>query len=235
MIDWSILKPILQKRHITHLAFNGRNLMKPTVQHVLSLLSLLISFNGFSQNPDIQGNNIQNPELRKEITQLREKVNQSKAVWKFIGYSEKNKIRSDLFFYDSSSVEKLENGIYRVWIKDAKMTMIKLFEKDSEIIDKAAHIESEGYVPSCVKVQNLKFDNKHDIIIYESIAQLKQPKPSTATLIEIDLKSKNYRTLSVSVYKPNGDIVSETNLTLWHYTGTGTNFETLYKILKSEE
>jgi hypothetical protein len=209
--------------------------MKSTVQHVLSVLCLLISVNSFSQTPDAQGNNIESPELRKEITQLREKVNQSKAAWKFIGYSGKNKTHSDLFFYDSSSVEKLEKGIYRVWIKNAKMTTIKIFEKDSDIIGKAAHNESEGYVPPCVKVQSLKFDNKHEIIVYESIALLKQPKPSTATLIEINLRSKNYRTLSVSVYKPNGDIVSETNLTRWHYTGTETTFETLYKILKSEE
>jgi hypothetical protein len=98
------------------------------------MATLLFGSGGFAQEPDSLGENIQSPQLRKEITQLREKVNQSKAAWKFIGYSGNLKNRSDLVFYDSSSVDKLGDGIFRVWIKNTKAATIRTFEKDTETV-----------------------------------------------------------------------------------------------------
>lgn len=206
--------------------------MKRTAQHLLCMATLLFGTGGFAQEPDSLGENIQSPQLRKEITQLREKVNQSKAAWKFIGYSGNLKNRSDLVFYDSSSVDKLGDGIYRVWIKNTKAATIRIFEKDTEIINSATGKESAGYVPPCAIVNSLKFNNDHEVIVYETIAQEKRPKPNITKLLEIDMKNKKHRAISTAVYKSNGDIDSRTDPTKWENIGLGSTYETLYKILR---
>jgi len=155
------------------------------------MAALLFGAGGFAQEPDSLGENIQSPQLRKEITQLREKVNQSKAAWKFIGYSGNPENRSDLVFYDSSGIDKLGDGIFRVWIKNTKAAASRTFEKDTETV-----------------------------------------KPFIAKLLEIDMKNKKQRAISTAVHKSNGDIDLRTGPTKWEYIGTGSTYETLYKILK---
>jgi hypothetical protein len=49
---------------------------------------------------------------------------------------------------------------------------------------------------------------------------------------EIDMKNNRLRTLLIRVYKLNGDIVTGAHGLDWNKIEPGSNFETLYKILK---
>ncbi|MGB7568662.1 MAG: hypothetical protein WBM07_12440, partial [Chitinivibrionales bacterium] len=133
------------------------------IQIFLCLLIVFTGTNGFSEEAGQQAEKIQSPQLRKETSQLRAIINQPNAAWKLIGFSEKHKKLADVLFYDSSSVEILENGILRLWIEDVPASAIKKNEQDSEIISKSAGEVAEGYVPPCMKESKSRFGDAHEI------------------------------------------------------------------------
>jgi hypothetical protein len=203
---------------------------------IIAATLLIVTGNkSFPEDSVQQAENIQSPQLRKEISQLRAKVDQPQAVWKLMGYSEKHKtrkIRTDMIFYDSSSVVKLENGIIRLWIKDVGAPVIKSGENDSEIINKAAIKEAEGYIPPCTKIRKAEFEDIHEIILFETVANLQRMQPKTMMQTEIDVAKKKFRTLLIRIYKPNGNIATGTAQPYWNRIEPQSNFETLYEILK---
>jgi hypothetical protein len=207
--------------------------MKAKIKLFFCLHIVFAGTDGFSEEPGQKAENIQSPQLRKETSQLRAVINQPNAEWKLIGFSEKHKTRSDMIFYDSSSVEILENGILRLWIKDVKASTIKKNENDFEIISKSAETIAEGYVPPCMKVNKSKFGDAdaHEIILFETIANLRRNQPGTMMQNEIDMKNLKYRNLLIRIYKPNGTIETSANKLIWNKIEPGSNFEILYKIL----
>jgi hypothetical protein len=208
--------------------------MKAKIQPFLCLFIVLAGTVAFPEGAKQKAENIQSPQLRKEISQLRTAIDQPTTEWKLIGFSEKHKTRSDMIFYDSSSVEILENGILRLWIKDIAASTVKKSENDSDIINKSAEKIAEGYVPPCMKANTSKFGdaNAHEIILFETIANLRRTQPNTMMQIEIDMRNKIFRTLLIRVYKPNGTILTSPPETDWNKIAPGSNFETLCKILK---
>jgi hypothetical protein len=126
----------------------------------------------------------------------------------------------------------LENGIIRLWIKDVGAPVIKSGENDSEIINKAAIKEAEGYIPPCTKIRKAEFEDIHEIILFETVANLQRMQPKTMMQTEIDVAKKKFRTLLIRIYKPNGNIASGTAQPYWNRIEPQSNFETLYEILK---
>jgi hypothetical protein len=208
--------------------------MKAKIKLFFCLLIVLVETDGFSEESRQKAENIQSPQLRKEISQLRTKIDQPTANWKLIGFAEKRKTRADMLFYDSSSLEILENGILRLWIKDVKAPIIKKNENDSDIIGIAAEKAAEGYVPPCMKVSKSKFEDAdaHEIILFETIAKMRQNQPYTMMQTEIDMGNLKFRTLLIRVCKPNGTMETGAHGLDWNKIEPGSNFETLYKILK---
>ncbi len=205
--------------------------MMAKIQIFLCLLIVFAGTNGFSEEAGQQAEKIQSPQLRKETSQLRAIINQPNAAWKLIGFSEKHKKLADMLFYDSSSIEILENGILRVWIEDVPASAIKKNEQDSEIISKSAEKVAEGYVPPCMKESKSRFGDAHEIILYETIANLRQTSPKTMMQTEIDMKNNKFRTLLIRIYKANGTIATGAHAGDWNKIISGSNFEILYKIL----
>lgn len=211
--------------------------MKKTQIDIIIAATLLsvAGHKSFSDDSVQQVENIQSPQLRKEISQLRAKLDPSPAVWKLMGYSEKHKtrkIRTDMIFYDSSSVEKLEKGIVRMWIKDVDAHIIKSGENDSEVVNKAAIKEAEGYIPPCTKIKKSEFEDTHEITLFETVANLQRMQPKTMMQTEVDMAKKKFRTLLIRIYKPNGNIATGTPQPDWNRIEPHSNFETLYEILK---
>jgi hypothetical protein len=165
---------------------------------------------------------------------LRTAIDQPNSTWRLIGFSEKHKKRSDMIFYDSSSVEILENGILRLWIKDVAASTVKKSENDSDIVNKSAKKIAEGYVPPCMKANTSKFGDAdtHEIILFETTANLRRTQPSTMMQTEVDMRNLLFRTLLIRVCKPNGTIETGPHGVDWNKIAPGSNFETLYKILK---
>jgi hypothetical protein len=209
---------------------------KTQIDIILAATLLIVTGNkSFSEDSVQQAENIQSPQLRKEISQLRATVDQPQAVWKLMGYSEKHKtrkIRTDMMFYDSSSIEILENGIIRLWIKDVDASIIKSSENDSEVINKAAINEAQGYIPPSMKIRKSEFEDTHEIILFEMVANLQRMQPKTMMQTEIDMVKKRFRTPLIRIYKPNGNIVTGTAQPDWNRIEPQSNFETLYEILK---
>jgi hypothetical protein len=210
--------------------------MKAKIKLFFCLLIVLVETDGFSEESRQKAENIQSPQLRKEISQLRTKIDQPTANWKLIGFAEKHKTRADMLFYDSSSLEILENGILRLWIKDVKAPIIKKSENDSDIISIAAEKAAAGYVPPCMKVSKSKFADAdaHEIILFETIAKMRQNQPYTMMQTEIDMGNLKFRTLLIRVCKPNGTMETGAHGVDWNRIEPGSNFETLYKILKGQ-
>jgi hypothetical protein len=142
-----------------------------------------------------------------------------------------------MIFYDSNSVEILENGILRLWIKDVAASTIIKNENDSDIIARSAEKAVEGYVPPCMKANTSKFGDAdaHEIILFETIANLRRTQPSTMMQTEVDMRNLLFRTLLIRIYKPNGTIAtSAVPEPDWNKIVPGSNFETLYKILPGQ-
>ena len=209
----------------------------PMAAKLLRLLFLLIVVAGtnvFSEGPRQKAENIKSPQLKKEISDLRTKIDPPMTEWKLIGFAEKRKTRADMLFYDSSSLEVLENGILRLWIKDVKAPTIKKSENDSDIIGIEAEKAAAGYVPTCMKVSKSKFADAdaHEIILFETIAKMRQNQPYTMMQTEIDMGNLKFRTLLIRVCKPDGTMETGAHGVDWNRIEPGSNFETLYKILK---
>jgi hypothetical protein len=206
--------------------------VKVKIKLLLFLLIVFAGTNVFSDEPRQKAENIKSPQLRKEISDLRTKIDQPLAEWKLIGFAEKHKTRADMLFYDSSSLEVLENGILRVWIKDLKASAIIKSENDSDIVAASAGKVAEGYVPPCMNVSKSKFGDTREIILFETIANARRTQPSTMMQTEVDMKNLKFRTILIRIYKPNGTIETGPHGLDWNRIEPGSNFEMLYKILK---
>jgi hypothetical protein len=105
---------------------------------------------------------------------------------------------------------------------------------DTSVWNKAVEQITKGYRPPCFKVlMNLseKPENLLEITVWEMMACKQMLKCKYRMLTELNMKTKMYRILSATLYKPDGTIVNIPE-GAWDYIVPETNTETLYSLLK---
>ena len=156
------------------------------------------------------------------------------AEWKFSGgltISGEEMIT----FYDTESLNYLPNGNVQVWSKIIRQSVFesKFTNIEKDIIKKSADKISSGYSPPYSLVQNnLSSEDYMDIITWEVLANYYNLQPYGKTLNEINCQENKIRTLTVTIFKDNGEIKDSKKLSReWDYISPESNGEILKKIL----
>jgi hypothetical protein len=145
--------------------------------------------------------------------------------WKFIGIANPN--NWEWVFFNKDDIDTLKNGNVKIWLKSLKA--VDLPEKDTVFIHKAAKKIAFGYIPPYVLLHNSK-NNILNIAGVETMAELQRGELKCLMLVEMNLKQKQFRMLSITLYK-NGEEIEDNKVGNWEYIKPETNFKTLFDIL----
>jgi hypothetical protein len=147
--------------------------------------------------------------------------------WKLIGFVNTNK--PEWVFFNKDDIDTLENGNIKIWVKS--MTAQAINSKDSVFIRTGAKKIAFGYIPPYALLHNSKHDKILDIAMFETMAELQRGELKSLLLIELNLKQKQFRMLSITIYK-NGEEIEDNKIGNWEYIKPETNFKTLFDILQ---
>ncbi len=147
--------------------------------------------------------------------------------WKLIGFVNTNK--PEWVFFNKDDIDTLENGNIKIWVKS--MTAQAVNSKDSVFIRTSAKKIAFGYIPPYALLHNSKHDEILDIAMFETMAELRRGELKSLLLVEMNLKLKQFRMLSVTVYK-NGEEIEDNKIGNWEYIKPETNFKDLFDILQ---
>jgi hypothetical protein len=149
------------------------------------------------------------------------------ADWKLIGIVNTNK--PEWVFFNKDDIDTLENGNIKIWVKSMRAQAVN--SKDSVFIRTSANKIAFGYIPPYALLHNSKHDEILDIAMFETMAELQRGELKSLLLVEMNLKLKQFRMLSVTVYK-NGEGIEDNKIGNWEYIKPETNFKTLSDILQ---
>jgi hypothetical protein len=148
--------------------------------------------------------------------------------WKLYGCSEGKKDTLYCNYYDISSIDTIENGNIKIWIKALQLPNGK--KNNIEISNQTVDKISKGYIPPFAIVNKLKEYN--NIITLETLAN-SRVNAKSQMLFEVDVTHKKMRMLSITLFNNKGEIKSKnTNEQKWDYISPDSQMEMLYRLLK---
>jgi len=155
------------------------------------------------------------------------------ADWKFHGGTTIKGVEM-ILFYDAESLKQLPGKVVQVWVKGIKEYDFDMaFEtNEKQIIEKSAkEIVNKYYPPYFLLNPKASYDDMISIISWEVMVNSFEVKKSSMFLFEINCIDKKIRTLSGTIFKNKGEIVSGKGSGEWNFIPPESNSETLQKIL----
>jgi hypothetical protein len=154
--------------------------------------------------------------------------------WKFYGGT---KIGKEVLitYFSLSSVENMQNGHVRVWIKSLPAKEIQKIldatNDKSTLMTGASKKIASGYIPPCYVINEYTQDELIGLVLNEEVVNHSNISYRARIFYELDCAEKRYKHLSLSFVDKAGKSSDASGEDNWKYIPPDSNANTLIKLL----
>lgn len=157
-----------------------------------------------------------------------------RADWKYYGEGDLPNSDAVIAYYDAMSIERLSDSHVRAWTKGISLSEVERTMNLEEVTKRAARKIKDGYVPPYI-LSHPKPEPSYEvntrIIFWEEAANYDVIKSKLKVFYELNCEAKKIRNLSSISYKNDGKTETRSDIDTWISIRSGSNSETLRKIL----